>query len=130
MRSSQNHYRAIVHGVVEDRAGQYQAIQQGNSDTGRNPLIKVTQHATGCGPVNVQIVPVPPVAGRNNVGLALCHESHVADESLVQDSVSLGPIVNTAMWLPYHTSARSRIAYFRHLEEVLRQAPRIYEQKV
>ena len=89
--AADGHHRPVVHRVMEGRAGQHQAVHQGDGDA--DVHLRPQAEAAPGGTVQVERVAGPRVAGRDDVRLAAGHEPDVADEALVEDGVHRGPVV-------------------------------------
>src|SRR6185369_3427984 len=99
------HYRAIVHRVIENRSCQDQAIEQCHRQAKRNSLVQFPQHATRSGTVNVQVVALAPITGRNHKWLLMGDETYMAEKTFIKNRVSSFPVVDSAFGFANHTSA-------------------------
>jgi hypothetical protein len=84
--------------MVEGRAGQDQAVQQGDGDADVHAGAQA--EAAAARPVQVDDVADPGVAGRDHERLAVDHEPDVADEALVEDGVDGLPVEGSPLGQP------------------------------
>lgn len=84
-RGAENNDRTVVDGVVEGGAGQNEAVNVGDGDADRNASAECFEHAAGGAAVKVEGVATAAIVGRDDVGLAIDGEAHVADEGRVED---------------------------------------------
>ena len=85
------HDAAVVHRVVHRRAGQNEAVEQGDGDAHLGPGGRA-QHGVPDGTVQVERVVDPPERHREHARRAVDHEAHVGDVGLVEDRVGEGAI--------------------------------------
>ena len=69
-----DHGAPVVDRVVEDRAGQHQAVDQGDGHAHRHRGLAVPQAPAGRRPVHEQVVARPPVGGGDHHRPAVHHE--------------------------------------------------------
>ena len=93
---AQHHHRAVVDRVVEGRAGQHQAVDEGDGDAHVEAGGERAHHPAGGRAVEVQRVADPGIAGGHGEGLAVDDEGDVTDEAVVEDAVDLGAIEDAA----------------------------------
>ena len=110
----QDHDRAVIHRVIENRAREHEAIEQRDGHADRNSLIQVAQHSARGGTVDVEVVARATVGRRNHEWLVVYHKTDVTDEALVKDLVSGCAIVDTAVRLADYARARTGTIRFRH----------------
>src|SRR5580700_3016147 len=106
-RFSQDHHRAVIHGLIEDRAGEYESIKQRHGEADGNAFLHVAQHAACGGAVNIEVRVFASVGRGNYEGLAVDDEANVAEEAFVENAVSGLAIVNRAMSFADDTSPRA-----------------------
>src|SRR5215470_8723433 len=85
--------------MIEYRAGENQAIKEGNCDADWHALFHLPQHAARRRAVDVEVRIFAAVRCRNHERLAVNRESDVAEKALVENSINRLAIVNAAVRL-------------------------------
>lgn len=88
---------AIVHGMIENRTGKDEAVGKSDGDADGNARGEIAQHAAGGGAVKIDRVADARVHGGDDVGLRIGCEADVANETIIENFVNLGTIVNGAL---------------------------------
>ena len=82
--------------MVERRARQDQAVEEGDGDAGVDAVPQRSQHAAGRGAVEVERLADAGVDGRDDERLAVYDKAEVADVGLVEDGVDGLAVVEAA----------------------------------
>ena len=90
----EEHHRAIIHGMMEGRPRQHQAIDQGDRQARFRSRRQRLHHPAGSRTVQTDGLADPDVVGRNHQRLSVDHEADVTDQSFIKDPVDGGAIVN------------------------------------
>src|SRR4030095_7592187 len=88
-----------VHGVIEDRSGEYKSVGEGDGKASVQSRAHTAKHAAGGGTVEINRVSDARIHGGNHEGLLFSRKSDVADKSFIENFVNLFAIVNTALRL-------------------------------
>ena len=96
-RPARDHYRAVVHRVVEDRPREHDPVEQGHRDADVDAVAHRSERPIRGQPVDDELVTEQTVGGRDDVGLPVLHETHVAHEPLVEDRADRRLVVDAAL---------------------------------
>jgi hypothetical protein len=77
-RRSKQDDRSIIHRMVEGGAGEHKPIEQSDCDTDLDACGHRAKHTAGSGTMQVKSVTEASVAGRDDEGLAIDHETRMA----------------------------------------------------
>ena len=97
---------AVVHRVLEHRAGEHDPVEQRDREARREPLGQSPQGTARRRAVDVDRVSEPRVQGRDHERLPVEDEAQVRDERRVEHGVDRLAVVAPALGKPAHARAR------------------------
>jgi hypothetical protein len=95
---AERYNRPIVHGMMEDRPRQNQAIHKSHGYAARDTGFKSREHATRGRAVQVELFSIPAIQGRNDVRLTIDAESDVSEMARIQNCVDCLQVVRASGW--------------------------------
>src|SRR5260370_11292556 len=99
----------MVHGVIENGAGEDQSIEQRDRDADGDALIEVAEHAAGGRAVDVKHVSVASERSGDDEGMSVGYEADVAEESFVEDLVDGVAVVHRPLRFAHYARTWSGI---------------------
>src|SRR5271170_2360117 len=101
-RRSEQDDRPIVHRMVECGAGKHKAVEQSDRDTDFDARGQCAKHTAGRRTMNEKGAPNTSVASRDDEGLALDHEAHMAQEAGIENAMDRRLRVVAPLGQPRH----------------------------
>src|SRR5207302_5324672 len=77
----QDHYRAVIHRVIEHGARQYEPVEQRHRNADRDTVLQLAQHSASGGAVDVEEIIFASIGGRNYVRLIIGYKDDVSQET-------------------------------------------------
>src|ERR1700690_2473063 len=127
MRSPKNHHRAVVHRMMESRARKNETIHERHRNANLHTASQSPQHAASRRAMQINSIAHPRITGRNDEGLAIDDEAHMAQKSLVKNAMNSFGIIMPAIRQAAHLRARCR-SEFAHLCR-LRACPQLHKSQ-
>ena len=93
-RAAEDDDRAVIHRVVERRAGQDEPVDQRHGDADLGPAGHRLEHPAAGRAVHVEPIAHPHVQGRDHERPPVDHEADVTHRRLVEDRVDQGAIID------------------------------------
>ena len=113
-RAAEDHHRAVVHGVVEGRAGEHETVDDRHRDARLDLVRQRAQHVVGDGAVQVELVVEAGMDRGNDRRISVDGEPHVAHERLVQDGVDQLHVEGSSLREAAMARAVSRLELHAH----------------
>src|ERR1044071_2457989 len=98
MRSAERYNRPVVHGMMEGRPRQNQAIYKSHGYAAEDTGFEFPERATRGRTMQVKFFSIPAIQGRNNIRLAIDAESDVSKKARIQNCVNRVRVVRASAW--------------------------------